>query len=74
MDLFVFGVCLFFLLSVFTVLSVSCSLLVLCWRRDNPFAPLLCDVFLCSGHSPIRCPGPGVVLDPYVYIALIHGW
>ena len=28
-----------------------------------PLGSLVCDVFLCYCHFPMRCPGSGVVLD-----------
>ena len=41
MDMFVICVCL-----CYTVLSVSCSLVVTCWERADPLA-LLCVIFSC---------------------------
>ena len=28
-----------------------------------PLGSLVCDVFLCYSHSPMCCPGSGLVLD-----------
>ena len=43
-----------------TAMSVSCSLVVTCWKRANLLALLL---FLCFCLFLIRCPGSGEVLD-----------
>ena len=48
-------------LSLPSVMSVSCSLAVTCWERA--LGTLVCYVFLCFCHYPIRCRRSGVVLD-----------
>ena len=55
--LFVICVCL-----CHTVMSVSCSLLVTCWKRADLLA-LLYVIYLCFCHILFQCPGSGVVFD-----------
>ena len=31
--------------------------------KGYPLGTIVCDVFLCVCHFPMRCSGPGVVLD-----------
>ena len=53
-----------FLLFVFIVMSVSCSLVVICWERADLLARLyLMFSFVVFCHFPIWCPGSGVVLN-----------
>ena len=67
-----------FLLFVFAFAIVSCLFLAALW---SPVDSLVCDVFLCFCHFPIRCPGSGVVLDcvdsrylPSSFHWLIEDW
>ena len=49
---------------VFSILS--CLFIQSCGRqlgKGCPLGSLVCDVFLCFCHFPIRCPGSGEVLD-----------
>ena len=41
-----FYLCFTFVFIIYTVLSVSCNLVIFCWERDALLA-ILCDVSLC---------------------------
>ena len=50
-------------LSLPSVMSVYCSLVVTCWERADFLGSLVCDSFLYFCHFLILCPGSGVVVD-----------
>ena len=45
----------------YAVLSVPCTLVITCCKWAGP--ALLCIVFLCFCHFPIRCSWSGMVLE-----------
>ena len=54
----------------FMFVMLSCLFIAALWSpagkglgKGWPLGSLVCDFFLCCCHSPMWCPGSGLVLD-----------